>query len=84
MRLPRSRHYATRRTKTVRRKKPGRSGRDDRNFCWCCFPSAYHWANLCRTSGAREEGLGVTKLLGEAATVSSSARRRCGRDSGRG
>ena len=28
--LPRSLHYATRRTKTVRKKKPGRFGRDDR------------------------------------------------------
>jgi len=28
--LPRSLHYAVRRTKTVRRKKPARSGRDDR------------------------------------------------------
>jgi hypothetical protein len=28
--LPRSLHCATRRTQTVRKKKPGRSGRDDR------------------------------------------------------
>jgi hypothetical protein len=27
--LPGSLHYAARRTKTVRKKKPGRSGRDD-------------------------------------------------------
>jgi len=29
LRLPRSLHYATRRTDTVRGKKPGRFGRDD-------------------------------------------------------
>src|SRR5579864_8730416 len=32
VRLPRSLHYAARRTKTVRKKEPGRSGRDDGIF----------------------------------------------------
>src|SRR6266404_3405413 len=32
--LPRSLHYATRHTKTVCRKKPGHSGRDDRDKRW--------------------------------------------------
>ncbi len=40
--LPRSLHYATRRTHTVRGKKPGRFGRDDEIFVWRCFPALTH------------------------------------------
>jgi hypothetical protein len=50
--LPRSLHYVTRRIRTMRRKKPGHSGRDDRFFWSGLVPSIWVMLQCCQGPSA--------------------------------